>query len=487
MAKIPPGVGPKFPQVVVLVGATGDLARRKLLPGMYHLASAGFIPDCRIIGVSLDEIDADAFRGIARAALNDHSQRKVTDKEWQKFADKLDYVSLTAGPQALRAAVEKAEQVINAECRRLHYLSVPPNAALSAISMLGEAGLVDRARIVMEKPFGTDLASAKILNSKLHEVFPEDRIFRIDHFLGKEPAQNILAFRFANGLFEPIWNRNFIDHIQIDVPETLTLGKRASFYEQTGAYRDMVVTHLFQILAFVAMEPPTSLEPDPISEEKNKVFRSMLPLLPSDVVRGQYTGYRNEEGIDPESDTETFIALKCSIDNWRWAGVPFFLRTGKRLAQGQRIISIAFREPPKSMFPPGSGVGSQGPDHLTFDLADSSKMSLSFYGKRPGPGMRLDKLSLQFAMHDTGFADDVLEAYERLILDAMRGDHTLFNTAEGIERLWEVSVPLLEAPPPVRFYAPDSWGPNAIHQLVAPRAWRLPFERAWRDPNTVGS
>ena len=487
MAKIPPGVGPKFPQVVVLVGATGDLSRRKLLPGMYHLASAGFIPECRIIGVSLDEIDADGFRNIARAALNDFSQRKVTDKDWQKFADKLDYVSLKSGPQALRAAVEKAEQSINAECRRLHYLSVPPNAALSAIGMLGEAGLVDRARIVMEKPFGTDLATAKVLNSKLHEVFPEDRIFRIDHFLGKEPAQNILAFRFANGLFEPIWNRNFIDHIQIDVPETLTLGKRAAFYEQTGAYRDMVVTHLFQILAFVAMEPPTSLEPEPISEEKNKVFRSMLPLQPADVVRGQYTGYRNEEGIDPESDTETFIALKCSIDNWRWAGVPFFLRTGKRMAQGQRIISIAFREPPKSMFPPGSGIGSQGPDHLTFDLADSSKMSLSFYGKRPGPGMRLDKLSLQFAMHDTGLDGDVLEAYERLILDAMRGDHTLFNTAEGIERLWEVSVPLLEAPPPVRFYAPDSWGPNAIHQLIAPRAWRLPFERAWRDPNAAGS
>ena len=249
---------------------------------------------------------------------------------------------------------------------------------------------------------------------------------------------------------------------------------------------DMVVTHLFQILAFMAMEPPTALEPTSISEEKNKVFRSMLPIDPKDVVRGQYTGYRSEEGVDPESDTETFIALKCSIDNWRWAGVPFFLRTGKRLAEGQRIISIAFREPPKSMFPVGSGVGAQGPDHLTFDLADASKMSLSFYGKRPGPGMRLDKLSLQFAMHDTGMIGDVLEAYERLILDAMRGDHTLFTTAEGIERLWQVSIPLLEAPPPVRLYPPGAWGPKSIHQLVAPHAWRLPFERAWRNPNPEG-
>jgi glucose-6-phosphate 1-dehydrogenase len=203
-------------------------------------------------------------------------------------------------------------------------------------------------------------------------------------------------------------------------------------------------------------------------------------------VRGQYSGYRAEEGINPESDTETFIALKCKIDNWRWAGVPFFLRTGKRMAEGQRIISIAFREPPKSMFPPGSGVGAHGPDHLTFDLADASKMSLSFYGKRPGPGMQLDKLSLQFAMNDTGRIGDVLEAYERLILDAMRGDHTLFTTAEGIERLWEVSAPLLESPPAVRYYAPGSWGPNAIHQLIAPYAWRLPFERAWRKPNKDG-
>lgn len=486
MAKIPPGVGPRFPQVVVLFGATGDLAKRKLLPGLFHLSSAGFIPGCRIIGVSLDDLDTDGFRHAARSALGEFFSRKIPDADWEAFSASLDYVPLSAGADALKAAVARAEQSLGAECRRLHYLSVPPNAALSAVRMLGEAGLVEHSRIIMEKPFGTDLVSAVALNAKLHEVFAEEQIYRIDHFLGKEPAQNILAFRFANGLFEPIWNRNFIDHVQIDVPETLGLGKRSGFYEQTGAYRDMVVTHLFQILAFMAMEPPTSLEPVPISEEKNKVFRSMLPIQPADVVRGQYSGYRSEEGVDPDSDTETFIALKCHIDNWRWAGVPFYLRTGKRLAEGQRIISIAFREPPKSMFPPGSGVGSQGPDHLTFDLADASKMSLSFYGKRPGPGMRLDKLSLQFAMTDTGLAGEVLEAYERLILDAMRGDRTLFTTAEGIERLWEVSQPLLEAPPPVRLYEQGSWGPKPVHQLIAPHAWRLPFERAWRKQNVQG-
>jgi len=487
VAKIPPGVGPRFPQVVVLFGATGDLAHRKLLPGLFYLSHAGFIPHCRIVGVSLDDLSADGFRAAARKALDEFSTRKVVDSDWDAWAKSLDYVPIAAGPQALQAAVQRAEASIEGEARRLHYLSVPPAAALSAVRMIADADLVGRSRIIMEKPFGTDLSSAVALNAKLHEVFAEEQIFRIDHFLGKEPAQNILAFRFANGLFEPIWNRNFIDHVQIDVPETLSLGTRASFYEATGAFRDMVVTHLFQILAFVAMEPPTALEPGPISEEKNKVFRCMELIQPADVVRGQYTGYRQEPGVSPESETETFIALKCLIDNWRWAGVPFFLRTGKRLAEGQRIISIAFREPPKSMFPANSGVGAQGPDHLTFDLADASKMSLSFYGKRPGPGMRLDKLSLQFAMHDTGFIGDVLEAYERLILDAMRGDHTLFNTAEGIERLWEVSTPLLDQPPPVRLYAPGSWGPNAIHQLIAPRAWRLPFERVWRDPNKVGS
>jgi glucose-6-phosphate 1-dehydrogenase len=339
---------------------------------------------------------------------------------------------------------------------------------------------VERSRIILEKPFGTDLASARRLNATLHEIFDEEQIFRIDHFLGKEAAQNILAFRFANGLFEPIWNRNHIDHVQIDVPETLDCGGRAGFYEGCGAYRDMVVTHLFQVLAFMAMEPPAALEPSAIAEEKNKVFRSLRPITADQVVRGQYIGYRTEPGVAPDSETETFIALRVEIDNWRWAGVPFYLRTGKHMAEGARIISIAFREPPRSMFPAGSGVGAHGPDHLTFDLADAAKLSLSFYGKRPGRGMRLEKLSMQFAMDQTRMADDVLEAYERLIHDAMLGDRTLFNTADGIERVWAASAPLLTNPPPVRPYGPGTWGPNAIHQMIAPHAWRLPFERSWR-------
>ena len=467
---IPHGVKDKSvgaePIVIVMFGATGDLARRKLLPGLFHLSCSNLAPEIRIIGTSLDEIDSETFRKLVSKACNEFSHHDTSDEVLEQFTTKLTYVPLNDGPEALAHAVAEQSEALGGDVHLLHYLSVPPAAVMPVMETLQKADLVENSRVIMEKPFGVDLASARELNAAIHDIFDEEQIFRIDHFLGKEAAQNILAFRFANGLFEPIWNRNFIDHIQIDVPERLTCENRAGFYESVGAFKDMVVTHLFQILAFVAMEPPTELASEAISDEKNKVFRSMRPLDPTKVVRGQYRGYRDEPGVSAESDTETFVALKAEIDNWRWAGVPFFLRTGKGLAEGQRIISIAFHEPPRSMFPAGSGVGQKGPDHLTFDLADVSKMSLSFYGKRPGPGMKLDKLSLQFTMEETGHAGDVLEAYERLILDAMRGDRTLYNTAEGIERLWEVSAPLLEDPPPVRSYDLDSWGPNRSESVV---------------------
>ncbi|WP_101948344.1 glucose-6-phosphate dehydrogenase [Mycobacterium sp. 3519A] len=469
------------PHVVVLFGATGDLARRKLIPGLAYLDQSELAPHIEIVATSLEDLTRDEFLEVAKSAIEDFGTHKLSTEQWRRFAETVTYVPQSAGPDALAAAVENAEKKLGQGVRRLHYLSVPPKAAHAVIATLRDANLVDRSRVVMEKPFGTDLASAVALNDFVHETFREDQIFRIDHFLGKEAALNILAFRFANGLFEPIWNRNFIDHIQIDIPETLGLDERANFYESTGAYKDMVVTHLFQVMAFVVMEPPTALEPRAISEEKNKVFRSMLPVDPKNVVRGQFTGYRELEGVARDSDTETFIALKVGIDNWRWAGVPIYLRTGKRMAEGMRIISIAFKEAPRSMFAPGSGVGAQGPDHLTFDLAEDSKVSLSFYGKRPGPGMKLEKLSMQFSTQEVGSSTDVLEAYERLMLDAMRGDHTLFTTAEGIESLWERSADLLADPPPAKSYPQGSWGPNAIHQLIAPNAWRLPFERAWRE------
>ena len=462
---------PLAPHVIVLFGATGDLAKRKLLPGLAYLAQSALAPDIRVVGTAMDDLTPTSSARSPAAPSRASARTRSTTSRGRPFADRLTYVPQGAGPEGLTAAVKEAEALLGPGCRRLHYLSVPPKAAEAVIAMLRDADLAENARVVMEKPFGHDLASAVRLNDFVHSVFDESQIFRIDHFLGKEAAQNILAFRFANGLFEPIWNRNFIDHIQIDIPETLGLDQRASFYEATGAYKDMVVTHLMQVMAFVAMEPPTALEPRAISEEKNKVFRSMLPIDTRKVVRGQYGGYRDEPGVGRDSDTETFIALQVDIDNWRWAGVPFYLRTGKKMAEGLRIISIAFKEAPRSMFPANSGVGGQGPDHLTFDLAEDSRVSLSFYGKRPGPGMRLEKLSMQFSTQETDRAGDVLEAYERLILDAMRGDHTLFTTADGIESLWERSMPLLDDPPPVKFYPPGTLG--AERDPPADRAQRV--------------
>ncbi|MFL5897987.1 MAG: glucose-6-phosphate dehydrogenase [Solirubrobacterales bacterium] len=469
------------PHAIVIFGATGDLARRKLLPGLLRLFQAQMLPEFRVIGVSMEEIGDAEFRGIAEAACREFARGGFGGEEWHEFSAKLSYVPHGRAPEGLKEAVDKAQGELGSEMRLLHYLSVPPAAAPDVIQMLRACGLSERSRVIMEKPFGTDLASARKLNEMVHEVLDEDQVFRIDHFLGKEAAQNILALRFANGLFEPIWNRNHIDHIQIDVPETIGVGSRAAFYEKTGAFRDMVVTHLMQILAFVAMEPPTSLAPGPITDEKNKVFRSLVPLDPRQVVRGQYEGYRDEPGVDPNSSTETFVALRCELDNWRWSGVPFYLRTGKRMGESARIISIAFREPPQAMFPEHSRVGRYGPDHLTFDLDESSRVSLSFYGKRPGMGMVLEKASMQFSLDETGYRAEAVEAYERLIRDAMVGDRTLFTTARGIERLWEISEPLLEAPPPVKPYPQGSWGPAEIGALIAPHSWRLPFARRWRE------
>ena len=264
-------------------------------------------------------------------------------EHWEPFARLLTYVGTADGLDRLAQTVADAQRQIGGRPRVVHYLSVPPSASAGVVTELRTTGLNADARVIMEKPFGTDLASARALNATLLTAFDESQIFRIDHFLGKEAVQNILALRFANGLFEPVWNRNHVDHVQIDVPETLSIGTRAAFYENTGAYRDMVVTHLFQVLGFVAMEPPTSLEATALATEKTKVFDAMPPLRPADVVRGQYDGYRDEEGVKSDSETETFVAVRAEVDNWRWAGVPFFLRTGKRLAESREAITLAFQ------------------------------------------------------------------------------------------------------------------------------------------------
>lgn len=466
--------------VIVLFGATGDLARRKLLPGLFHLAKAGLMPSrFRIVGSAPAEVapSDDEFRKRAREAVAEFGRSKPEGQAWQDFEDALSFGAADPdAPEPLLAAVQEAERAVGGTPRRLFHLAVPPKAFSSVIEMLGATGLADNARVIVEKPFGTDLPSARALNATIHAVFDESRVFRIDHFLGKESVDNILALRFANGLFEPIWNRDHISHVQIDVPEKISIEGRAQFFEGTGTFRDMIVTHLFQLMGFVAMEPPTAFEAKSLRDEKNKVFETMRPIDPAHVVRGQYEGYRDEAGVDPRSDTETFVALRVELDNWRWAGVPFYLRSGKSLGQGRHVVTLGFREPALRMFPLSArgGAGESRNNELVIDFADPGRLAARFLVKEPGPEMRLDEAEMVFDYATSFDSMYALEGYERLILEAMLGDQSLFTRSDGIERLWDVSTPLLDDPPPVEPYAPGSWGPASIDRLIAPYRWSLP-------------
>ena len=467
-------------QVIVLFGATGDLAKRKLLPGMFHLAQVGLMPErFRIIGAARKAIGDEEFQRLAREAIEDADRDSAEGEAVAEFAESLRFAGVGDGFEPLAEAIEQARQELGGEAELLFYLSLPPQAAEGTVEQIGELGLGAGARVITEKPFGTDLASARKLNAKLHSVFAEHCIFRIDHYLGREAVQNLLALRFANGMFEPVWNRNHIDHVQIDVPETLSIEMRGSFYEGTGAFRDMIVTHLFQVLGFVAMEPPVTLEAKALGVEREKVFESMPPLRPEDAVRGQYEGYREEDGVASDSDTETFVAIKAFVDNWRWEGVPFYLRSGKRLAESRHLLTVAYKQPPRRMFPLDCDqiAESFGHDHLTFELGDPGSISASFLAKVPGPRIQLGEAHMRFSYADNfGGTDEALDPYERLIHDVMVGDRTLFSSSEAIERLWEVSEPLLEAPPKAIAYEPGSWGPKEADQLIAPRHWHLPSD-----------
>jgi glucose-6-phosphate 1-dehydrogenase len=465
------GVAVPDDHVIVLFGALGDLARRKLLPGLFHLERAGLMPaGYTIVGTSRKGGSVEEFRRVAHEAIGD-----AAGEPWERFARRLSFSAFAADePGPLGEAVARAEADLDGGARRLLYLSIPPGAFGEIVSTLGSSGLAERARVVLEKPFGVDLDSARELNQLVHDVVPEERVFRIDHFLGREAVQNLIALRFANGMFEPIWNRDHIDHVQIDVPETLSVDDRAGFYEETGAYRDMVVTHLFHVLGFVAMEPPTTLDARSIVEETGKVFRAVSPIHADNVIRGQYAGYREGHGVDAASQTETFIALRAGIENWRWSGVPFFLRTGKRLAEQRRLLTIAFREPPRRMFREARAfVEDYGPDHISFDLGDPGGITTRFLAKVPGPKMRLGQARMEFT-YEASFGTQGLEPYERLMYDAMLGDRTLFTDADGIESLWEASRDLIDDPPPLHRYSPGSYGPQKMHELIAPRRWWLP-------------
>jgi glucose-6-phosphate 1-dehydrogenase len=463
-------------RVLVVFGATGDLAARKLFPGFFRLYREGLMPEqFRIIGSGRHSPGSDDdFRAHVRKALEQHGECDP-DEGWDEFATRLSFVTSSAEDGTdLAQAVADAEAAINASGERLVYLSVPPRATQDMVRMLGRAGLAENCSLVVEKPFGHDYESARELNATLHEFLAEDSIYRIDHFLGKEAAQNILALRFANGIFEPIWNRDHVSYVQIDVPEEIDIQGRAGFYEETGAFRDMIVTHLLQILGIVALEPPSRIEAEALHLERTKLFDSVRPLDPERVVFGQYEGYRNVPDVADDSNVETFAALEVRVDTWRWSGVPFYLRTGKAMAEGRRTVTIGFTEAPLRIFPHQPDESFVRPSELVFELSDDPQIRIEVMAKIPGPVIDLGRAALTLDVEAAFDGADGLEAYERLLHDVMLRERLLFTRSEQIERLWQVCAPVLEAPPETQRYAEGSWGPAAALELPAPPGWRLP-------------
>jgi glucose-6-phosphate 1-dehydrogenase len=469
-------LAPPEPTAIVIFGASGDLTERRLLPALYHLFLEGLLPArFGIVGYARTKMTDEQFIELARESVNRYGRCDPDPEPWQEFARGLSYVSgefSDPGAMAhLREHLDSLDATRGTEGRRFFYAATPPEAFPHIVSRLGEEGLTPNAKIVIEKPFGSDLESARQLNRLIHEWFDESQVFRIDHYMGKETVQNILVLRFANALFEPLWNHRYVDHVQLTVAEDIGIEGRGRFYERTGAIRDMVQTHLFQVVTFLAMEPPASFGPEELRDEKVKVLRAMRRLDPSDVVRGQYRGYRDEEGVPPDSEVETFAALRVEIDNWRWAGVPFFLRTGKRLRRKVTEAFVQFKEVPHQIFE-GVEAGPLEPNRLAIRIQPDEGISLSFTVQRPGLGINLDQASLDFDYGKTFEDTPLVEAYELLLLEAMHGDQTLFIRQEGLERAWEILDGVFADPPPMQDYEPGSWGPAAgADALVAPRRW----------------
>lgn len=457
------------PCVFLLFGASGDLAARKLFPGLYRLAAAGRLPeDYAVIGSGRHSPGSDDD---FRDGVLDGLRESVDDLDDDVARDLLERVSFQTSDADdgadLAARVREVEERLGDDVRRLVYLSVPPTAMSGMVGMLGREGLAERARLVIEKPFGLDLASFEELDRDVHEVFDEEQVFRIDHFLGKEAVQNVLALRFANALFEPAWSRDSIASVQVDVPETLAMEGRGSFYESTGALRDMVSTHLFQILGAVALEDPGEWSADAVRRARAAVFADVRPLDPARVVLGQYDGYLDEDDVDEDSDVETFVALEAWVDNDRWRDVPFLLRTGKAMAETRRTVTLRFRAPDSTVF--GHGLAR---DELVLELTDEAQVHVDLLGKRPGPEMELAPATMRLDLGDELPHDEPLEAYERLLLDVLHDDHTLFARADETRRLWEVCQPVLDDRPAPLPYEQGSWGPAEALDLPE-GGWRL--------------
>ncbi|OVE80225.1 glucose-6-phosphate dehydrogenase [bacterium J17] len=486
------------PCVVVIFGATGDLTKRKLVPALYNLSVDGLLPaNFFLVNFARREYSSESFNEYLREGVESFSRRKpVEEAVWTDFSNNSHYVQGTFDEQSgytkLRKLLDEIDSTAGQKCTRIFYLATAPDYFEIISKQLANCGLLTNkeasgdqsggARVVVEKPFGRDLESAKALNKSLLECMSEEQIYRIDHYLGKETVQNLLVFRFANGIFEPIWNHKYIDHVQISVCESIGLGTRAGYFDQSGILRDIVQNHALQLLCLVALEPPVAFEANAVRDEKVKVLRSTRRLAPKivdgKVVRARYQngsvageevqGYLAEPGVDPDSTTETYMAMELAIDSWRWSGVPFFIRAGKRLAKRVTDISIQFKNVPYPLFQ-DANLESLTQNLLSFQIQPDEGIALKVSSKPPGAKVKIQSVNMDFS-YGTSFGVQPPEAYERLLLDCMKGDATLFTRNDEIEQAWELMAPILErwsnSSSPIYGYEAGTWGPRAADELL---------------------